>query len=332
MKAHLCSALFLISLMAGAQAQTEGVAGGVTEAVIAARGPHSRIWRCTVEETLPNGRIIRRSSGYTEMAVGLHFQRDGEWVDAREEIELIPGGARAIQGQHKVSFSANINTAGAIEILMPDGQRTRSHVLGIGIYDRVSGRSLLLAETKDSIGQLHFPNTIIYPDPFDDIAADLRYVYRRDGISQDVLLKQIIALPAGFNEETTMVEIWSEFVAGPEPTKAERLKSGIPDQILDFGSMSIGTGKAFPIGDGVQERLFPVFKQWMNIQGRRFLVEAVRVSVVNAELARIGINQAAKMAPRAGQAIAGDRQSRPFPTGPQPPVRKDQKIVLTTSS
>src|SRR5678816_2402833 len=98
MKAHLYSALFLFSLMAGAHAQTEGVAGGVTEAVIGARGPHSRIWQRTVEETLPDGRIIKRTSGYTEIAVGRHFQKDGEWVDAREEIELIPGGARAIQG------------------------------------------------------------------------------------------------------------------------------------------------------------------------------------------------------------------------------------------
>ena len=40
---------------------------------------------------------------------------------------------------------------GSIDMLMPDNKRLRSKPLGIAFYDASSGKSLLIAELKDSI-------------------------------------------------------------------------------------------------------------------------------------------------------------------------------------
>ena len=39
-------------------------------------------------------------------------------------------------------------------------------MLGVAVYDRATGKSELIAQVKDSIGELHPPNVIIYPDAF----------------------------------------------------------------------------------------------------------------------------------------------------------------------
>jgi hypothetical protein len=52
-------------------------------------------------------------------------------VEAGTEIQITPTGAIAAHGQHQVTFAANINTAGAIDLTMPDGKHLRSHILGL---------------------------------------------------------------------------------------------------------------------------------------------------------------------------------------------------------
>src|SRR5262245_21160498 len=91
------------------------------ETSIGERGPHHRIVRTADSIRLPSGRLIDRSTSYKEIAVGMHYRHNGEWVESREELELFQGGAIARQGLCQVIFSPNIATAGAIDILTPDG-------------------------------------------------------------------------------------------------------------------------------------------------------------------------------------------------------------------
>ena len=64
-------------------------------------------------ERLPDGRKIERKSSYVELATGMHYLKDGQWTESKEEIELIEGAAVARLGQHRVAFAANLNVQGA---------------------------------------------------------------------------------------------------------------------------------------------------------------------------------------------------------------------------
>lgn len=50
--------------------------------------------------------------------------------ESREEIELVNGQAVVRQGQHKVTFAANLNTPASIVLEMPDGKVMTSTAFG----------------------------------------------------------------------------------------------------------------------------------------------------------------------------------------------------------
>ena len=290
-------------------------------------GPHHRVIRSRDSLTLPSGRVIERPTGYAEIAVGMHYQENGRWLPSREEIELFQDGAVARHGPYSVIFAPNITTAGAIDLMTPDGLRLRSHVLGLGLHDNGNGNSTLLAETTDSVGQLHAPNVIIYPSAFDDVAGDLRYTYRQNRFSQDVILRQKIIMPPGFDANSTDLEIWTEFIA-PAPGQIVSQKADAEDETLIFESMRIGPGRAFALEANGLQRSIPVVKRWIVTEGRSFLVEAVKVAKVNAELDRMGIREAAfKKNKNANIALAG--KPRPFPKAPDVRDRNDTRRIET---
>lgn len=249
----MTSALCLLTLAAGAS----GVLAAPSDPVIIERGPHHRV----VER-----RVGDRKSSYTELATGLHYWQDGQWADSREEIEIFQGTALARQGQHQVIFAANLNSPGAIDLLAPDGKRFRSHILGLAYTDYVSGRSVLIAEVRDTIGAVLPPNQVIYQDAFaGDCVADVRFTYTKAGFEQDIILLTSPPSPSewNMNPDTTRLEVWTEFIEIPEGTmrpvvlKQEndpvaRQNMAEPDLIdhrLDFGVMKFEEGQAFPLGD-----------------------------------------------------------------------------------
>ena len=120
----------------------------------------------------------------------MHYWENGQWQESKEEIELFAGGATARQGQHKMIFANNLATVGAIDMQTPDGLRLRSHILGLSYFDTDSGRSVLIAEVKDSIGQLIAPNQVLYEDAFTDFKADVHYTYTKTSFEQDVVLQE----------------------------------------------------------------------------------------------------------------------------------------------
>src|SRR6185295_16153625 len=99
---------------------------------------------------------------YTELGTGLHYLKDGQWLESREEIKIVPGGAIAEEGQHKAEFAVNINSVPAVILTTPDGQRLQTRVFGLSYYDSDTDESALIAELQNSVGQLLPPNQIIY--------------------------------------------------------------------------------------------------------------------------------------------------------------------------
>ena len=205
------SILVLLTLSAVAQEQKTGAADASTEIkppAIVERGPHHRVWQRTTTEVLPNGRTVERKNSYTELGVGMHRldPATGQWVESKEEIELFKDGGVARQGQHSVIFGQNINSAGVIDLLTPEGKRLRSHILGLAFTDAASGNSTLIAEPKDSIGELLGPNKVIYRDAFDGpFRADVVFLYALSGFEQFIILTEAPPSPAeyGLNPDST---------------------------------------------------------------------------------------------------------------------------------
>src|SRR6266498_949529 len=73
-------AIFILAAPAGAQT-SEPVS---PEPVVVERGPHYRVWQRTTKEMLANGGVVTRRSGYTELAVGMHYLKDGLWTESKE--------------------------------------------------------------------------------------------------------------------------------------------------------------------------------------------------------------------------------------------------------
>ncbi len=275
-----------------------------TPYAVVSRDAHSRVWERIVYERGPSGQAIPSKHRYVELATGLNYWNNGQWQESKEEIEPFPGGAIARQGQHQIIFANNLATVGAIDMQTPDGKRMRSHVLGLSYFDTASGQSVLIAEVKDSQGQLYSPNVVIYPDAFTDFKADVRYTYTRAGFEQDIILHERPPGPEvyGLNPATTKLQVMTEFLNPPPPVKRQtssKTRQGDAlDEDLDFGTMRMGRGKAFLLERGGGD--IPVSKQWLKLEGRDFLVEEVAVPDIDEELQALPAAKGASLNPAAG--------------------------------
>ncbi len=287
--------------------------------VVLERGPNHRVVRHVTWQTNNVGQISARTNSYTEIATGLHYQENGVWKETKEEIEILPNGAGAVarQGGHKVIFAPNLNTPEVIDLETPDGQRLRSHVLGLGYYDPASGRSEIIAEVKSSEGELVGNNQVIYRDAFDGVAADVRYTYRISGFEQDVILRSSPPAPEkfGLNPKTTRLEVFTEFLNPPPPVKTERAVSGtsLRDEKLTFGQMSLGPGRAFPLADGNKSKSsVPTGKTWINYEGRTILLEEVEYRTVEKHLKQLpGGKKSAQLKAKPANKLLADGRKIP---------------------
>ena len=260
------------------------------ESIIVERGAHHRVWKQATVATLSDGRLQTNVSSYTELGSGLH-RWDGQnqqWVDAEARLEIAGNNAVGRSAAHQVIFAPNANTAGAIDFLTPDGKRLRSHVLGIAFFDAATGQSEMIAELKDSAGELHAPNVVIYPDAFDGVKCDLRYTYRLGDFEQDVIIYENPPLPAGFIPDSTRIEVWTEFIEAPASTIRQKGRAGMTDDTIDFGAMQTAASKVFASGlEPQSNRTAPAAKRWLTVDGRTFLVEAVRLLSVKPDLDKL---------------------------------------------
>lgn len=251
--------------------------------VVATSGANDCVWQNVVPlVTNQQGRVLYRTNSYTELATGLNHLFNDQWVPSSENIQITAGGGVATNGQHQVSFAANINVSNAVQITTPDSLLMNTHIMGMSYYDTATGSNVLFAELQDSIGQVVANNQVVYPNAFSDCDADIRYTYTRAGIEQDIVVQQQLATPDAFglNPDTTWLQVWTEFADPPTPAIETSLDGA--DELLDFGAMQMERGKAFIMGS--ETNSVPVNKSWRVVQGRTFLVEQVQFDAIASQL------------------------------------------------
>jgi hypothetical protein len=266
-----------------------GVADGVYRPV--ELGAHHRVMQKLTEVQGADGFMTVVTNSYVELATGLNVwsPANQQWVEADDEIEILADRAVARKSQHQITFSGNLNDPqGVIDMRTPDGKRLRSRVVGLAYTEADTGRSVFIAEAKDSQGVVLGRNQVLYVDAFQDVKADVRYTTTRSSFEQDVIVREQLPAPEtfGLKSETTRLEIWTEFLDAPVPDKRSVNFKGedgedAADEILDFGRMRMGPGKAFSLGDDPgnptpeQVHAVDVRKAWDVIENRTFLIEAV---------------------------------------------------------
>lgn len=301
---------------------------------IVERGPHHRIVEQEFVTTNRLGKVETGVGQVIELETGMHYWDGQEWLEAEELVELAPGGAVAVKGQHQVKFSADAKSKGAIEIIMPDGRAVRAHVIGLSYYDAKSGQSVLLGEIKSSQGFIIGRNQVLYPEVFDGIGADLRYTYTKGAIEQDIILRQRPPSPAefGMNPATTRLEVLTEFIDLPEHQRTKRLLKAVesplhrqqmvePDLIdekLDFGLMHMGVGKAFPVSGGrdTADSLRTAKNLFRTEDGRTVLAEAVEWEAVSPQLRELEearLDRDRMKLVKNGRAMAATPKQLPYP-------------------
>ena len=317
MKSLIAVAFSFVTTSILAQPNLAGLASGVIAGSgnqrgleTAVRTPldlHSTRVVTTQPTTDPTGAtILQTNASYVEMATGLNYlTTNGVLQPSLPEFELINGAAIAWRGQTKVSLGATLDSAAPIQIRLPDGQLMSSRVHGVALYDAGSGQSVLVSEIREGVQGVQIAaNQIIYPDCLEGpISGDLKYTIRLDGVEQDLVIRQADVSAAslqslGFQNvdpANVTIETWSEFLSGPDPVVQPVLRQNdiggravsIVDQDLQFGSgMRMAAGRSFVAGQESDTLAF-VSKQWVVSNSRRFLVESVPVSLIEANLPAI---------------------------------------------
>ena len=234
----------------------------------------------------PDVEDTNRTHAYVEMATGLNYQdsESGRWLPTVEQISIAPsaGGAAAVQGQHKVYFPGNIYN-GVLQVVTPDGRRLSSRPLGVSYDD---GNSIaFIAVLKSAVGYLISSNTVIYRDAFDGLRADLICTYQRGGFESDLVMREQPPTPGqfGLDPNASTLQLVTEFFDTQDPVQTVAVEDeeyGLVDNTLKFGWLVMPQGRAFAIAttnsagtnsvDGI-----PVYKSWVNLDGRKFLIEEV---------------------------------------------------------
>ena len=255
------------------------------------QGPDYRVWQQVIQATDKQGKLTSLvKPAYVELATGMQYQNNCQWLESKEEIQIMPDGtAAAVQGPHQAYFPGDIYR-GNIKLVTPDGKVFISRPLGLSYFDGTN--NVLIAELKDSVGELVGSNQVVYPDAFTDFRADLCYTYTKSGFEQDIILREQPPAPEGFGLalETTRLQVLTEFFNPPQPVKRNRLLPQpfgvrLNDESLDFGVMKIGAGKAFAFGaQPDQDESVAVAKSWLLLDGRQFLVEELPISVIAEQL------------------------------------------------
>jgi hypothetical protein len=245
---------------------------------IVSRSAHSRTWQRVEWENGMGGQQIPHIHRYIEITTGMAHLVGDQWVDSSPEIQVTATGAQALNAQHSVTFLGSINASGAVQITTPDGKRLVSNILGLRYFDTSTSASAIIAQIKDSNGQLlPSKDRALFPDAFSGVQADVLYVNSISGFEQFVVLKEKTPSPAqwNLNAASVLLQVITEFLDPPSPQVTTVEDADGPDQHIDHGIMKMNRGYAFMIGS--EEHKIPVRKQWVVQDGRTLLIESVRL-------------------------------------------------------
>ena len=247
--------------------------------VVTERGADYNVLQKTVMENGTN-----HVHQYTELATGMNYTNSlGQWVESKEQITILPtGGAAAIQGRHQVYFPADIYN-GVLEVVTPDGRHLKSRPLGVSYDD--GSNNVFIAMLKDAQGWLTSSNQVTYRDAFTGFKADLICTYRRGGFECDLVFRQQPPTPDqyGLDNASSTIQLVTEFfnTQDPQEIPAQTDDSfGLQDSTLKFGKLIMTHGNAFAVQPTNSQQQFvgscsTVYKHWLHIDGRTFLVEEV---------------------------------------------------------
>ena len=255
-----------------------GLAASVSanEPRVVDRGPHHRTWETTRAVQTPGGETRTETGSYIELQGGLHRWTDQGWVETRPRIELFQDGAVATELQYQAIFAPNLATPGAIDLLLPDGQRLQGHLLGLAYTE--GNQSVLIAEVKDCAGVIGGAeqNEVTFADAFTDFNISVQFVLQRDRISQNVIVHQQLPHPSEWGlTEDAVLEVLTEFTTVPAVRVENReAVDGVSAQHVSFESMEFVSGRAFSIGN--EANATAVSKSWEIFEGQRaFVVEKI---------------------------------------------------------
>lgn len=278
------------SMSASGKIATNPPSGGVlVNAIRATAAPKKEVIAEKSSLTESNGPAM------TDLGIGASSM-------VKQEIRLENDSAVADYGLQKVHFPAEITEA-PITITTPDGRKLQCRATFLALYDANSGQSLLLGEVKKSIGELVGDNTVIYPNAFDTIGADIRYRYTKYSLEQDIILHEAVKLPKEFQSENVRLEVWSEWIDStpdaketqtidlrPLDTVGKQATVANTDEQLKFGAARIGDGFAFGIQSEMDKT--PVAKMFGRIEGRDWLIERVDYTALKTKLEQLPKSQA----------------------------------------
>ncbi len=274
--------------VASVMAVALGGLAGAEESKIIEAGPHHRVMQVVREEVDLPGEVKPVTHRWQELATGLNRWDDAtqSYVPAEVQWEqLDTGHVIARKTAHQLILSPQLGAEGAVELWGPDNLHLRSSVLGIGVIDPATGQSYLLAQPKEEAPiVLSSPTDAWIEDAFDTIKASLRYRLRRDGVEQDLVLREQLTpelLQAlDLDPKNARVFLMTEFFQPPAPALTDTTSvtpSGqmLADAVIDFGGMQMGPGQAFAEEDAENGTPARVGKEWKKLDGRQFLIESI---------------------------------------------------------
>lgn len=285
-----CNHAILLPAFVLAVAITPNSSPAQTDYAVVERGADYKVLQKTA--AYQNGtNIVHR---YTELATGMHYLNGyGQWTEAQEEISILPsGGAAATQGRHQVYFPPDIG-AGVLKVVTPDGLVLQCRPLGVTFDD--GKNTVFIGVLTNSIGWLTASNQVTYKNCFSGgIKADLVCTYRRGGFECDLVFREQPPAPDvyGLSDTDSTIQLVTEFFNTQDPQQIPSSSDewfGLLDETLKFGKMTMGHGKAFAAKSSNSQpssasSLTPVYKSWMHLGERTFLIEQVPLVYLADEL------------------------------------------------
>lgn len=269
------------------------------------RGEYFDVVETVREVTNKTGQQILQTNRYTHLGNGLNYQDNyGNWVESKPVVQAYPDGILCKGASYSVILGTNLNSVGAVDLLANDNRRIVSSPIGLGFYDPVSGKSVLLARIRNCQPELLSSNEVAYANAFDGdgIEASVIYTYGIGHFHQDVIFtKQLSKTPADYGlSDQTRLEIMTEFYELPLTTnkfqilkretnamlRAQMKEPDLVDESLSAGHMRMPLRNAYLTGkESKQHRRVPVAKKLLTTpDGRTMLVEAVQWKSVEADL------------------------------------------------
>jgi hypothetical protein len=261
-----------------------------------------RTWHTVSVVQDESGLPITVTNQWVELATGL-MRPDpatGESVPCKAEFEELEGGFVVRQTRYQLILGKSPTDPQAVAVLLPDGQRMRSRVLAIQLWDAAANKGVTIATVRDAPGKLVEPTRVVFADAFEGaieglpLEADIEYAIGLDGLHQNVVLRDglpdLAKIGLDAKPETVRVEVWTEFLEFPapqlepvvlwaEPDPAVRAQLAGPDWIddrLDLGSVQMPMGRARVANAALAEpATLPLVKYWTQIgePARTFLIE-----------------------------------------------------------